>query len=101
MGQRKCMTEGCETLVDEKYKFCFPCVTKMKQTNQEVGAIKSDVPSDEVVKALGAINNNLYALRTMQEAILEKEYKLSLRWDSGEKKFLIEKAKPKIKVVKA
>lgn len=92
MGQHKCMTEGCETLIDEKYKFCFPCVNKMKQTNQEVGAVK-DGSNDDVVKAIGAMNNNLYAIRTILEAQLEKEHKLFLRWDKEESKFLIEKKK--------
>lgn len=91
----------CGAVIDDKYIYCIDCVKKKQQANKEVGALKSDVPADEVVKALGAINNNLYALRTIQEEILKKQFKLSLRWDSGEKKFLIEKAKPKIKVVKA
>lgn len=92
----KCLTEGCEAMIDEQYKFCMPCVTKMKQANKEVGAVR-DGSSDEVVKALGAVNNNLYALRTIQEAILERSFGLKLRWDKEESKFLIEK---KTKVVK-
>lgn len=88
MGQ----CEVCKTEIDSKYKFCLKCAQEMKKTNQEVGAVK-DVSSAEIVKALGAVNNNLYALRTMQEAILEKDYKLKLRWDKEEARFLIEKIK--------
>jgi hypothetical protein len=64
----------------------------MKQANKEVGAVK-DGSSDDVVKALGAVNNNLYAIRTIQEAILEKQFGLALRWDKEDSKFVIEKKK--------
>lgn len=86
MGQ----CQECGADVDEKYKFCMPCVKKMREANKEVGAVKS-AGSEEVVRALGAINNNLYALRTIAEARLEKECKLVLRWDKKEARFLIEK----------
>lgn len=79
----------CQADINDKYKFCLKCSQSLKQTNQEVGAIKTN--NDDVVKALGAVNNNLYALRKIQEAILEKEYKLILRWDKDTSQFMIEK----------
>jgi Txe/YoeB family toxin of Txe-Axe toxin-antitoxin module len=90
----KCLTEGCETQIEDKYKFCMPCVSKMKQANQEVVA---EANSDEVVKAIGALNNNAYAIRTILEAMLEKQHKLVLRWDKKEVKFVIEKKAKKAK----
>jgi hypothetical protein len=86
MGQ----CELCGKEIDEKYKFCMTCVQQMKKDNAEVGASNADV-----VRSLGALNNNLYALRTIQEAILEKEHGLSLVWDRENAKFVIEKAKKK------
>lgn len=86
--------EVCGTDIDDRYKFCLKCAREMKETNKEVGAVK-DVSSDEIVKALGAVNNNLYALRTIQEAILERSFGLSLRWDKDNAKFVIEKTQKK------
>ena len=86
--------EMCGKEVDDKYKFCMACVQQMKKDNAEVGATSTGSNAD-VVRSLGALNNNLYALRTIQETILEKEHGLLLVWDRENAKFVVEKAKKK------
>lgn len=97
MVEGKC--EVCNSDIDSKYKFCLKCAQEMKKTNQEVGAMK-DGSSDEIVKALGAVNNNLYAIRTILEHKLLKENNATLSWDKEEKRFLIFPLKRKRKARK-
>jgi hypothetical protein len=86
----------CKAEIDDKYKFCMTCVQKMKKDNAEAGAVNS-TSNDELIKSIGAVNNNLYAIRTILETMLEKEHKLFLVWDKKEAKFLIEKKKRSVK----
>jgi hypothetical protein len=86
----------CGVEVDDKYKFCMKCVQQMKKDNAEAGAVNS-TSNDETIKSIGAVNNNLYAIRTILETMLEKEHKLFLVWDKKEAKFLIEKKKRNVK----
>jgi hypothetical protein len=68
----------------------------MKKDNATTGAVNS-TSNDELIKSIGAVNNNLYAIRTILAATLEKEHKLFLVWDKKEAKFLIEKKKRSVK----
>ena len=73
--------EDCDAQIDDNYKVCFPCSNKRKQSNNGM---------NEVVRELGKLNNNLYALRTMQEYTLNANFKVNLKWDKENKKFVIE-----------
>jgi len=73
--------EDCDAQIDDNYKVCFPCSNKRKQSNNG---------TNEVVRELGKLNNNLYALRTMQEYTLNANFKVNLKWDKENKKFVIE-----------
>lgn len=79
---------NCGVEIDDKYKFCFACVQKMKADNQAVGAVNTPA-SDDLVKAIGAVNNNLYAIRTLLEFDLKKKYRMRLVWEN--KKFEVVK----------
>ena len=85
---------ACGADIDDKYKMCLKCAQEMKKTNQEVGAVK-DADNEEVIKALGAVNNNLYAIRTILEFQLLKEHNTTIYWDKEEKKFLFNTKKIK------
>jgi hypothetical protein len=91
--------EMCGKEIDDKYKFCMGCVQQMKKDNAEVGATSSGSNAD-VVKSLGALNNNLYAIRTLLETQLEIQYGFLLVWDKETAKFVIQKTKQKKKVKK-
>lgn len=84
--------ELCGKEVDDKYKFCMACVQQMKKDNAEVGATSTGSNAD-VVRSLGALNNNLYAIRTLLETQLETEHNLLLVWDKENAKFVIQKKK--------
>jgi hypothetical protein len=86
----------CGVEVDDKYKFCMKCVQQMKKDNAEAGAVNTGSNAD-LIKSIGAVNNNLYGIRTILETMLEKEHKLFLVWDKKEAKFLIEKKKRNVK----
>ena len=70
--------EDCGATIDDNYKVCFDCSKKRKQ---EVSG------NSEVVRELGKLNNNLYALRTIQEAFLEAKLKKKLAWNVVDKRF--------------
>jgi len=78
--------EDCGADIDDNYKVCFPCSNKRKQSNNG---------TSDVVGELGKLNNNLYALRTMQEFILKETFKHELAWNKKEKRFDINKIKAK------
>ena len=84
--------EMCGAEVDDKYKFCMKCVQQMKKDNAELGATNTGSNAD-VGKSLGALNNNLYAIRTLLETQLETEHNLLLVWDKENAKFVIQKKK--------
>ena len=88
----KCLNEGCNNQIDDQYRFCIACVQKMKKDNAETGAVNTSNNNQEIIKSIGAVNNNLYAIRTILEAILEKD-KRKLVWDKENSKFVIEKIK--------
>jgi len=78
--------EDCDAQIDDNYKVCFPCSNKRKQSNNG---------TNEVVRELGKLNNNLYALRTMQEFMLKEKFGHVLIWNKEEKRFDINKIKEK------
>jgi len=84
--------QQCGKLCSEKYKYCQDCYTNYIE-NQKKEKTKTTEPNEEeeskIVRALGSLNNNLYALRTMQEFILEQEYERLLHWDKETKRFRI------------
>jgi len=56
--------EMCGVEVDDKYKFCMKCVQQMKKDNAEAGAVNTGSNAD-LIKSIGAVNNNLYGIRTI------------------------------------
>jgi Na+-translocating ferredoxin:NAD+ oxidoreductase RNF subunit RnfB len=86
------MTDGqcekCGKPIDPKYKFCLACVDAMKKANIEAGANRGSAGGEETVKALGAINNNLYAIRTQLDILLRYKLGKGISWDPQEKRFL-------------
>lgn len=84
--------ELCGAEISDQYKFCIACVKQMKKDNADAGAVNQNA---DLVKSIGAVNNNLYAIRTILETMLEKDHKLFLVWDKENARFVIEKAKKK------
>ena len=74
--------EDCGTEIGDNYIVCVPCLKKRKQENNG---------TNEVVHTLQQLNNNLYAIRSIQEEILFLQYGRKLIWDKEEKKFVIKK----------
>lgn len=81
---KKC--EDCEAQIDDKYVVCVSCLKKRNAENANVEKGKTNA---DLITALGQINNNLYALRTLAEYELGKKYKKKLAWDKDSKSFLI------------
>lgn len=73
--------ELCNAPIGEKYRFCLKCSMKLKE-QPAIPEIK-----DETVNHLQKINNNLYAIRTILEYNLLKDWKKKLIWDKISKKF--------------
>lgn len=70
--------EDCGATIDDNYKVCFNCSKKRKAQNNG---------TKDIVDELGKLNNNLYALRTMQEFMLKKMYDVTLDWNKETKRF--------------
>ena len=73
---KKC---DCGKLIDDKYEMCLDCLKKIKESNA----------SQDIIKELGKINNNLYAIRTIQDYLLFMKHGKHLEWSKEEKRFLI------------
>jgi len=73
---KKC---NCGKEIDEKYEMCLDCLNKIKQANA----------SQEIIRELGKLNNNLYAQRTIQEYELFMNHNKFLKWDKEDKRFKI------------
>jgi len=73
---KKC---NCGKEIDEKYEMCVDCLKKVKQANA----------SQEIIRELGKLNNNLYALRTIQDYELFMKYGKTIFWDKEDKRFKI------------
>lgn len=68
--------QECGVSIADNYKYCIDCNNKLKQSGNE-----------EIVRALGAINNNLYAIRRQQEVMLRESYKTKIVWSKSKKDF--------------
>lgn len=78
--------EDCEKEIADKYKVCVECLHKRQQAN------KQDSNKD-LLKALSAINNNLYCVRRQMEVALRETFETRIEWDSKRKDFVEIKTK--------
>ena len=82
---KKCSECGVND-IEDKYIFCIDCAKKEKekrekeQTESFKGIPHLIEAINEVNKSIGALNNNVYALRVIEEHNLSKENK-ALIWD--------------------
>jgi len=74
---KKCL--DCGTEIAPQYERCMACNNKAKA---QQGAPTNE-GENETIRALGAINQNLYALRTIAEFRLKKEQESVLVWVKG------------------
>lgn len=72
--------EDCGTEIADNYVVCVPCLKKRKQENNG---------TNEIVRELGKLNNNLYAIRTIAEHFLQEMCEKTLDWNKEEKRFEI------------
>jgi len=78
--------EDCGEKIADKYKVCLTCLKKRQQAN------KNESQKD-VIKALSAINNNLYCLRRQMQVALRETFELRIEWDPKRKDFVEVKTK--------
>lgn len=80
--------------IEDKYLFCFDCAKKEKgKREQEQTESFKGIPHlleaiEGLNKSIGAVNNNLYALRFMEEKKLAEKGK-GLNWNKNKKCFEI------------
>lgn len=77
------MCEDCGVAIQDQYIVCAPCSTKRKQNRTP--------ENDPLLKAIGAVNNNLYFLRRALEIQLRETFKTSIVWDKTKKDFVEKK----------
>lgn len=70
--------EKCGAEIGDQYKYCKPCSDKMKSELKEQGG--------DIVKAISAVNNNLFFIRRYLEIQLAAK-KQSLVWNKEKKDF--------------
>lgn len=76
INTKKC--KDCGVTIDQKYEFCSDCFKK-NSSEQNAG----------VINTLQQLNNNLYAIRTILEEIISKQYNEKLVWEKQKKRFEI------------
>lgn len=76
----KCLTAD----IGDQYKYCIDCNNKMKAELTQGGG--------DIVKAIGAVNNNLFFIRRYLEWQLSLKGR-ELKWSAEKKDFLLSKAK--------
>lgn len=80
--------------IEDKYMFCLDCVNKQKEKDKKMQADSfKGIPHlieaiEELDRSIGAVNNNLYAIRFMGEHQLNCEGK-KLSWNKKKKCFEI------------
>lgn len=73
--------KDCGTDIDDRYEYCINCYKKKQQ-----GA-KQD-SNKELIKALGAINNNLYCIRRQGAISLRESFNIEIVWSKKQKDFI-------------
>jgi len=76
--------EKCGKEIDDNYKYCVECNNVIKQE-------KNKEKNKDIIRALGALNNNLYAIRRQQKVMLRESYKTAVVWDKKKKDFVEQK----------
>lgn len=81
MKKKQCKKCGVE--INPKYIYCKKCMDDYKSSEQKNEVLRS------LEDTVQGINRNLYALRTIQEYILDKKYKSKLEIEEETKRFKV------------
>lgn len=80
---KKC--KDCGAAIAEQYERCMPCNNKAKALQ---GAPPGESNGNELIRAIGALNNNAYCIRRQLEVILREKYGRKIVWDKEKKDFV-------------